>query len=243
MVNFEHQKFYSKFHTEKHYNRTIAFMQNIRVRMIKRSLIDATGNVLVVGCGSEHDMGVIPGSCEGVGLDISPEAIEASRKHYPRFSYSVADVSSMPFPDKSFDFVVFSETLEHVENKDAALNEVRRVLKDEGVLLLTLPNWLSWYGLARAVAEFIFKRPFTAADQPIDNWAIPWQMNSDLVRHKFRVTRTLGIWYFPPFGRGRRQIPSVITFPIVIILYPLEWLCERLAPWFGHAIFFTAVAK
>jgi len=38
------------------------------------------GKVLIIGCGSQDDMSIIGEECEGVGIDISVEAIEKSKK-------------------------------------------------------------------------------------------------------------------------------------------------------------------
>jgi SAM-dependent methyltransferase len=53
--------------------------------------------------------------------------------------YPEIDMQSMPYPDASFDIVVHSDTLEHVENPIQALSECRRVLRPAGVLAFTIP--------------------------------------------------------------------------------------------------------
>ncbi len=50
-----------------------------------------------------------------------------------------ADVSSLPFPDESFDAIVLGEVLEHVEDDTGALAECRRVLAQHGVIALSVP--------------------------------------------------------------------------------------------------------
>src|SRR5579859_2648034 len=51
-----------------------------------------------------------------------------------------ADVTALPFADESFDSVVLGEVLEHVENARGALAEARRVLRPNGVLVLSVPS-------------------------------------------------------------------------------------------------------
>jgi SAM-dependent methyltransferase len=50
-----------------------------------------------------------------------------------------ADVTSLPFADKSFDAAVLGEVLEHVEDDRAGLAEVARVLRPDGVVALSVP--------------------------------------------------------------------------------------------------------
>ena len=51
-----------------------------------------------------------------------------------------ADIRELPFEDDSFDLVVSWETIEHVEEGERVLAEFRRVLRPEGVLLVSSPN-------------------------------------------------------------------------------------------------------
>src|SRR6185312_3065915 len=50
-----------------------------------------------------------------------------------------ADITNLPFPDKSFDFVYASHVLEHVKDDSKALSEIRRVLSDDGIAILPVP--------------------------------------------------------------------------------------------------------
>lgn len=55
-------------------------------------------------------------------------------------AYPEVDMHAMPYDDDTFDFVVHSDTLEHIENPVHALTECRRVLKKGGVLCFTVPT-------------------------------------------------------------------------------------------------------
>ncbi|SEI16746.1 class I SAM-dependent methyltransferase [Paraburkholderia hospita] len=54
-------------------------------------------------------------------------------------AYPEVDMHAMPYADASFDIVVHSDTLKHVENPVHALAECRRVLKPGGALCMTVP--------------------------------------------------------------------------------------------------------
>ena len=51
------------------------------------------------------------------------------------------DATRLPFADDTFDCIVTSEVLEHIQNDVAALGELSRVLKPGGILAATVPSW------------------------------------------------------------------------------------------------------
>jgi GT2 family glycosyltransferase/SAM-dependent methyltransferase/glycosyltransferase involved in cell wall biosynthesis len=77
---------------------------------------------------------------EVVGLEIDRPTVEAARLRYPGVDFREGDVSRLPFADAEFDLITSFETLEHVADPHAALDEFRRVLKPDGVLLISTPE-------------------------------------------------------------------------------------------------------
>lgn len=210
--------------------------QETRVRLIRRLIEPLNGKFLDVGCGSfPNEMSIFLDKKEVVGVDISPIAIEKQRERFPKMKFEIADAQSLPFEKKSFDYVVCSETIEHLPDDERFFKEAHRVLNKDGLLIITTPNWLSLYGLARFLGEKIFKRPLTAANQPIDHWYTPTLLEKKL-SNKFEIVKKFGIWFFPPTGKGRYKIPDILTLPLIVTLYPLELALQRLLPNFGHII-------
>jgi SAM-dependent methyltransferase len=79
-------------------------------------------------------------------LDPQAAVIERAREIAREFNvavnYFVADFGQPDarFPDETYDLVVCSEVLEHIENWQAITQNIRRVLKRGGTLILTVPN-------------------------------------------------------------------------------------------------------
>lgn len=237
------KRFYENYHKEKIKNPVAQFMFREKTRFLKNLLKKSKGKILIIGCGSEDDMKIIPPACEGIGIDISEEAIKQSQKKYPKFKYYVADATNMPFIDNSFDHVVCSEVIEHIPNNERVLSEIKRILKNKGTFIVTTPNWINWYGLARKIGESITKKTFTSGDQPIDNWSTPGNLKKKLMKYNFNIRKFKGLWYYPPFGKGKYQIPYQITLPLVTVLYPLEMVSRHIIPWFGHMIVYESELK
>src|SRR5690349_5011305 len=82
--------------------------------------------VLDFGCGDGHMVDEYRSAgVQAFGADVSLE-----RRHEWLRPITVSDaVYRIPFPDDTFDFVFSNSVLEHVEDLDSALDEIRRVLK------------------------------------------------------------------------------------------------------------------
>ena len=115
-------------------------------KIYTRSLIpDGNGKkALDIGCGTGLNSKYIQQNGFNVtGVDISPVAIEKYIK--AGNEGHVADISkSLPYDDETFDLVFASEVIEHLVDTEKFLNEIYRVLKTDGNLLLSTPNSAFW---------------------------------------------------------------------------------------------------
>jgi ubiquinone/menaquinone biosynthesis C-methylase UbiE len=83
-----------------------------------------------------------------VGVDVEAERVEQAKAEADRLglsnvSYQCYDGARLPFEDASFDHVVSFEVLEHTRDDSASVAEIRRVLKPEGMITISVPN--KWY--------------------------------------------------------------------------------------------------
>jgi SAM-dependent methyltransferase len=104
--------------------------------------------VLDVGCGVGYGSYYLAthGVAEVVGVDLSAEAIAYARRHYrhPNLTYLCADALSLPDALGPFDVVVAYEVFEHVDDGERFLDGLCEHLHDDGVLLVSTPNKLTF---------------------------------------------------------------------------------------------------
>lgn len=114
--------------------------------------------VLDAACGEGYGSALLASSASSVeGVDISDQAVSHAQKRYGGLNnlrFRVADCTSLPFDDDEFDRVVSFETLEHLEAQEQLLSEFRRVLKPEGVLILSSPDKAVYTDQMGTVNEF-----------------------------------------------------------------------------------------
>jgi ubiquinone/menaquinone biosynthesis C-methylase UbiE len=104
--------------------------------------------VLDVACGAGYGSALLARYAQHVvGADISAETIDHALAVYaavPNLEFRQADCAALSFPDASFDAVVSFETIEHIAAQEKFLDEVRRVLRPEGLFVLSSPNKLEY---------------------------------------------------------------------------------------------------
>ncbi len=99
-------------------------------------------SVLDIGCNAGVILSEVHDTNQKMGIDINPEVLEVALSLSPSASFFRGDMLRLPYRDAVFEVVIFAGMLEISDRQDkvGAIQEVHRVLKPDGRLLLTTPN-------------------------------------------------------------------------------------------------------
>ncbi len=120
-------------------------------------------NVLDAACGEGYGSGILSQYArEVIGLDISKDTIERAKNTYANIrnlKFVQGSIANLPLEDGSIDVVVSFETIEHVneELQNSFITEVKRVLKKDGIFIVSTPNKKIYSDLYNYHNEFHIK--------------------------------------------------------------------------------------
>lgn len=134
--------------------------------------------VLEVGCGRGYLANKMSKKSDVTACDIViPDSIKSK---YPKIKFVEGNIQSLPFKDNSFDTVVTTHTLEHVQDLPGALQELRRIAKKE--LIIVVPRQRPYkYTFSLHTQFFPYK------------WSLENAFNA---KDKDYSIKKLGDWYY-----------------------------------------------
>jgi ubiquinone/menaquinone biosynthesis C-methylase UbiE len=192
----------------------------VRRKMVLELLNKEEGRYLDAGCGTGD---FIPALLEREGevfaVDVAAEMIRQTKARLSslgnaaRLHLFVADVTKLDFPERYFDAVIGVGLIEYLGEDERALEELYRVLKPGGILIITVPNLASPFmafevltsrfrqGLKRALAR---ARGYRVSPGFVHRHFFPWVLDRRLAQVGFRKLDyrfcTYGIFSAPRLG-------------------------------------------
>lgn len=136
-----HEQNPERFDPSTEAGRLIESEHRARYRWAAR-LVDGA-SVLDCACGTGYglEMFAAAGAAALTGVDVDAEAVEQSkRRNGDAATILRGDIRALPLDDESFDIVTCFETIEHIEEAAAGIAELHRVLKPDGILVISSPN-------------------------------------------------------------------------------------------------------
>lgn len=152
-------------------------------------------------------------------VDAAPAMIELAKKEYGELlgvEFVVGDVYSLPFPDTSFDIVIGMGLVEYLTEQNTAIADLARVMKKDGMLLVTFPNkWSPWRMFNRLVLVLLKPLRRRRKKDP-----------ESLIHREYTQKRVRDL-----FKQHNLQITAVHYYNFKLILYPFDVLAPRLTVW------------
>lgn len=117
-------------------------------------------DVLDIASGEGYGSNLLASVAKNVcGVDISLDAINHASAKYIRenLSYKVGSADSIPLPEQSVDRVISFETLEHHDLHEEMFTEIKRVLRKDGIAMISTPDKLNYSDIPKQNNEFHVK--------------------------------------------------------------------------------------
>jgi len=118
-----------------------------------------------------------------------------------------AEIDSVPYPDKTFDFVFIKSVIEHIDRTDFFLSEIHRVLKNKGIVIIFTPDFTKQKDFF--YDDYTHIKPFTLAS-----------LQMALLLNGFEVKEARWFWYYQAIWE-KKMIPNFFTIRLAY------WLTER----------------
>lgn len=122
-------------------------------------------NVLEIGCGLGATLGHIQNfypNASVYGIELDPHVVNMAQKYIPTIIQGDIESMQLDYPDRSFDYIIFADVIEHLHTPEAVLKRVERYLKPDGFILVSIPNVMNY-----TVILDLLKGWFTYADSGI----------------------------------------------------------------------------
>ena len=144
--------------------------------------ISPNSKILDIGCGDGNVSQLYLRRGQVYGLDISMEALEAAKKRGIETVNHDLNKLPLPFENDFFDTIILTDVIEHVINPLELISEVRRVLKKNGKIIITVPNFSRF---ANRLRMFFW-------GDPID--LLHWSKYGDEIEHLHWFTKPKISW-------------------------------------------------
>ena len=106
-----------------------------------KAIINEKQDVLELACGTGQFTFALAGNVHSwIATDFSPQMLKEAQKrelaeYHKNIDFAVQDATALTFGEKTFDIVLIANALHIMPNPEKALSEIKRVLKDDGILI------------------------------------------------------------------------------------------------------------
>lgn len=147
-------------------NPLVKWLFNRRLQIALQYLIKINPHVFIdIGCGDGHFIKLVKQENleirEMWGIDTNP-GVERLKNEIQNCNFKVQSILKTEFPDETFDTAVCLDVLEHIEEIEKAISEIRRILIQNGHMIISEPTETSLYRSLR----FLLKGTYSHESGP-----------------------------------------------------------------------------
>ena len=207
------------------FNKIISCIEDCRKKYGTMRILDA-------GCGTgAYSIFLRHLGYDMVGMDIDEDKMRVGRNFREPADLRQGSVLQMPFAGNEFDLVLMTEVLEHITEPNKVISEISRVLKSNGILVLSVPtkkysksfddsdyHEKDGYDVAELAA--LFSGKFEIEKQEQSGFSI----ESAIKHADFNVTKEKGLAYVKNTGgeSAKFKLYKYLIFPIVYFMLSLD---------------------
>lgn len=117
------------------------------------------------GCGDGGILDILKNNIQYTGIDISPTQLNYAKKRARTLGkknaqFHIGDILDLKIKDNSFDSAIACDVVEHVLSTEKLFNELKRVVKKNGYIIISIPHEALW----EAARGILFKFPLRSPD-------------------------------------------------------------------------------
>jgi ubiquinone/menaquinone biosynthesis C-methylase UbiE len=178
-------------------------------------------------------------SCRAYGIDLNFNRLrDADQNGYETVSFAKGDIQVLPYGSSKFDKIVSVCVLEHVDDDIQALKEMRRVLKKDGVLALTVDSF-SYPGTSSALKEHHRIKYHVVNYYSYDSLKEKLLSSGfEPCEHQFITSSAISRYFYELYISHRKF--SYFLFPLA---YPLSLFADWLRGNVGHGFKLAVKAR
>lgn len=153
-----------------------------------------------------------------VGVDISKKAINEAKKVLDKAIVLDLNEGKLPFSTKEFDIVIAAELIEHLFQPQNLLNSVAKIIKDEGVFILTTPNLLYWGNRLKFLkGEFVYQKS-GVFDEGHVHFYTHKTLENDIGNSGFKIIKENHVFAGTDSIFGlKNKMPGIFAYQFVIV--------------------------
>ena len=169
------------------------------IKLADEKLKRGNKNVIDLGCGEGLLLRILENNYKDVktfGLDVEPNIEKL--KGVLKAELKVADLCQSSFPKDFFDIIFILDVLEHFKDLERPVKEIKKILKEDGLLIVSMPTENVFYKINR----FIIKKTFSEKTGPCSSshYHNAGQIEVFLSRKGFRAIKKIYLPLPPPFS-------------------------------------------